>query len=94
MPFILDAQTFRNTENLTLDTDLGQLDLLGHIAGAEDFEALYARSVEAVVEDVPVRIASLDDLIVMKRVANRVKDQLHILELEALRRLKESESEA
>ena len=88
LPFILDAQTFRNTQNLTLDTDLAPFDLLGHISGAEDFEALYQRSVQADIEGVPVRIASLDDLIAMKRAANRQKDQNHILELEALRTLK------
>jgi predicted nucleotidyltransferase len=87
IPFLLDAQTFRNTQNLTLETDFGALDLLGHIAGAEDFDRLYERSIEVEVESVPVRIASVDDLIAMKRAANRIKDRNHLWELEAFRRL-------
>jgi len=34
-----------------------------------------------------VRVASIDDLLSMKRAANRAKDQNHILELEALKKL-------
>jgi predicted nucleotidyltransferase len=93
VPFFLDAHTFRNTQNLTLDTDLAPFDLLGHISGAEDFDELFARSLLAEIDGVPVHIASLDDLILMKRAANRQKDQNHILELEALRRLRNAESD-
>ena len=88
LPFILDAQTFRNTQNLTLDTDLAPFDLLGHISGAEDFNALYERSVQAEIEDVPVRIASLSDLMAMKRAADRPKDREYLMQLEALKKLK------
>lgn len=41
LPFLLDAQTFRNTQNLTLETEFGDFDLLGQVSGIEDFEALY-----------------------------------------------------
>ena len=87
LPFILDAQTFRNTQNLTLTTEFGDFDLLGQVSGIEDFEELYERSVETLIDDIPVHIASLDDLIKMKRSANRPKDQTHIMELEAMRRI-------
>lgn len=87
LPFILDAQTLRNTPALTLLTDLGSVDLLGEVSGAESFESVWQRAVETEIYGIPVRVVSLDDLIVMKRAANRLKDQGHVLELEALRRL-------
>ena len=87
LPFILDEYTFRNVENLTLETDLGALDLLATPAGADSFEGLWERGIEADMEGFTVRVASLDDLIAMKRAANRPKDQNHILELLALKKL-------
>lgn len=93
LPFILDAQTFRNTLNLTLVTDLGSLDLLGEPAGVESFEGLWERSAAMEVDGIEVHVASVDDLLAMKRAANRPKDQNHILELEALRRLLNADSD-
>jgi predicted nucleotidyltransferase len=49
------------------------------------FEELFARSVEKTVGGRPVRVASIDDLIGMKRRAGRPKDLEDIEELEALR---------
>ena len=93
VPFMLDAPTLRNTRNLTLETTLGDLDLLSDIAGMDSFEGLWERSVEMDIEGIPVRVASLDDLIAMKRAANRPKDRLHLMELLALRKLIQQETE-
>lgn len=88
LPFVLDERTFRNTSNLTLQTEAGDLDLLGEAAGVASFDALWGRSVEMEIgDDLSARVASLDDLIAMKRAANRPKDQSHLLELLALRKL-------
>ena len=91
LPFLLDSQTFRNTQNLTLETEFGSFDLLGQISGISSFDELYKGSTETLIDDVPVRIASLDDLIKMKRAANRPKDQNHLMELEAMRKIIEQE---
>jgi hypothetical protein len=85
LPFRWDALTLRSGMNFTLVTDPLDLDLLGHLAGVESFGGLWERSVEMELYGVPVRVASLDDLIAMKRAAGRAKDQAHLLELERLR---------
>lgn len=87
LPFILDLRTLKSVLNLTLLTDLGPVDLLGEAAGVSSFEKLWERSVVLEVEGVRIRVASLDDLIAMKRAAGRPKDQQHLRELEALRAL-------
>jgi hypothetical protein len=91
LPFLWDAQTLRQGQNFTLQTDIGDIDILGEVAGADAFEKLWERSTEMDLEGVPVRVASVDDLIAMKRAANRPKDQLHLMELEALRKLLQDE---
>lgn len=90
IPFILDERLLKNTFNLTLETDWGNLDILGEVAGIKQFQDLFENSTLASVEGVDIRIASIEDLIRMKRAANRVKDQNHILELQALLKLKQS----
>ncbi len=87
LPFVLDARTLRSGANFTLVTDAGDIDLLGDVAGAASFNALWERASEMDLLGVPVRVASLDDLILMKRAAGRPKDQVHLMELERLRSL-------
>jgi hypothetical protein len=92
LPFIWDTRTLQGLLNITLKTDIGIVDMLGEAAGVDSFEGLWNRSVLMEAHGLPVRVASIDDLIAMKRAANRVKDRNHILELEALRRLIQSET--
>lgn len=89
LPFILDARTFRSVANLTLETDLGDFDLLAEPSGVESFLGLWERAVVMTADDLTFRVASLDDLMAMKRAANRPKDQAHLMELLALKRLME-----
>ncbi len=55
-------------------------DILGHVAGIGDYNELRAEAVVTIVEDVEVRVASIDHLIAMKRAANRTKDKLMVEE--------------
>ncbi len=87
LPFFFDTRLFSNVFNLTLATDLGSIDLLGEVPGVGSFETLWEHSVVLEVNGAAVHVASLEDLIAMKRAANRPKDQNHLLELEALRKL-------
>ena len=87
LPFVLDEFTFRNIQNLTLQTDLGEVDLLAVPDGTDSFEGLWERSLEMSLGEFTVQVASIDDLIAMKRAANRPKDQAHLYELLALKKL-------
>lgn len=87
VPFVPDGRTLRRTRLLTLDTALGQIDLLAQPDGAPLYGRLRDRAVVQDVAGVQVRVASLDDLIAMKKAAGRPKDLVAVEELEAIRRL-------
>ncbi len=93
LPFFWDVRTLKTSINLTLETDLGNVDLLGDPAGIASFEDLWREATVIDRQGVQVRIASVEALIAMKRAAGRPKDQGHLLELERLRKL-QSGSEA
>ena len=67
-------------------TEHGDLDVLGTPSGTEGFEDL-DRSATAVElgAGFSVRVASIDDLMRMKRASGRTKDLLHLEHLAALR---------
>jgi hypothetical protein len=72
-------------DSFTLTTDLGSLDLLATPAGTDGFDDL-ARTAESLeLFGHGVLVASVDDLIRMKRAAGRPKDLLAVEELAALR---------
>ena len=85
LPFRADVRTLRAGDAFTLTTDVGWLDLLGTPSGTTGFDDL-ARTAD--VFDLfgqRVLVASVEDLIRMKRAAGRPKDLLAIEELGALR---------
>jgi hypothetical protein len=94
LPFCFDAATIQGSLNLSLNTDLGEVDLLGELAGVGNDERVFALSEEYTLFGIRVRVLRLDTLIASKRAAGRLKDQTHLLELEELRKLKETPPEA
>lgn len=80
LPFQIDARTLANGASFTFDTEFGRFDTLGEVEGGGDYERLRAASVPAVIDGVPVRVASIDHLIAMKRAAGRLKDKLMLEE--------------
>ena len=85
LPFRVDARTLRNGDAFTLTTDVGWLDVLGTPSGTSGYDDL-ARTADAFdLFGQRVLVASVDDLIRMKRAAGRTKDLLAIEELGALR---------
>ena len=87
VPFIPDGRTLRRTRVLTLETPIGPVDLLARLDGAPEYERLRERASREEIGGVEVQIASLDDLIAMKKAAGRPKDLVAVEELEAIQRL-------
>jgi hypothetical protein len=91
LPFKLDSQSLALGSNFTFNTDVGALDLLGWIEPLGTYDDLIARSECMEIEGVQVAVISLDDLIAIKRHINRPKDQMALLQLEAIKRLRDSD---
>ncbi len=91
LPFILDVRTFAITPLLTLVTTHGDFDLLDRVPGVGGYEEVLARSEEAQIGSVRFHTISLDALIDAKRAARRKKDIEHLIELEALRALRDDD---
>jgi hypothetical protein len=84
--FLLDAKSLRMGDHFTLDTRMGPLDILGTPSGMSGgYEALERGAEEFDLDGVSVKVASIDDLISMKRAAGRPKDLRMVEELGALR---------
>lgn len=80
------VKTHRRLNNLYLKCDLGQLDLLGEVAGVGDFDEVKRRSTELDLGGFTCRVLDLDALIAAKRAAGRPKDLIALPELEHIRR--------
>lgn len=89
LPFVIDAKTFRDSPNLTLVTSLGWLDLLGDVTGLGDYSAALTKSEPIDVAQVTLQVLTLEALIESKRATGRKQDQEHLIELEAIRALKQ-----
>ncbi len=87
LPFVWDDQTLMNSSVLTLQTDIGRIDLLAEPSGSSDYLALRSRALDVEINGRVVPVASIDDLIAMKRAAGRPKDMAHIAELETIKKL-------
>ncbi len=87
LPFVWDERTLQNGTNFTLKTTIGDIDLLGEVAGVGDYRAVKKESIIARLFDSDVCVLTLGGLIKAKRAAGRTKDLLVLPELEALREL-------
>jgi transcriptional regulator with XRE-family HTH domain len=76
----IDSQALSEENVHSFDTEFGTLDILRRVPGVETYEQLRRDSSCRLFVGVKVQVASLNHLIAMKRAANRVKDQLMVLE--------------
>jgi hypothetical protein len=84
LPFTRDAKTIRNGLNFTLTTMLGDIVLLGEVAGGGTYSDLLQHSVDIEAFDVYFKCIDLPTLIRIKEAAGRPKDREAIAELRVL----------
>lgn len=86
--FRLTPATIEQVRDLPLDTDIGAIDLLAEVEGLGTFEALLGQSEEVALFDRPVRVLTLEALILAKQTVGRPQDLADVLALEAIRDLR------
>jgi hypothetical protein len=87
VPFVPDARMLRRSQMLTLTTREGDLDLLVDPCGSPGYAALRRRANVIELAGASVRIASVEDLISMKRAAGRPQVRIDVESLEIARSL-------
>jgi len=85
LPFQWEIRTLRSGESFFLVTDAEYVDLFEIVPGVDSFQILWEQSQQMELFGVPIRVASLDHLIAMRRAAGRPKDHAYLAELEKLR---------
>ncbi len=88
LPFQLDLKTLHNGLNFTLQTDAGPLDLLGEVIAVGEYAASLQESEEYEIYGFNCKVLSLDALIRNKKSIGRKKDLSGLVELEALKILR------
>lgn len=81
VPARLDARMLAAVSVVTMVTRHGPFDLIFAPAGAPSYAELKKRAVEVRPFDVAFKVASIEDLIAMKRAAGREKDAAHLIVL-------------
>lgn len=85
LPFTLDARTLRAGLNFTLESEAGDIDLLGELTGVGMYRQVAAGALLLEIYGRRVQVMALEKLEVAKRAAGRSKD---LADLEAIRELK------
>jgi len=85
LPFLWNEETIRRGLNFTLETNLGDLDLLGEIAGGGGYDDLRPHSIEFEAFGLRLLCLDLDTLIRVKQAAGRVRDLEAVAELRIIR---------
>ncbi len=84
-PFPLDAQALALGDRFTLRTDHGPFDILGTPTGTRGYDDLAADATRFEIADgIVIMVASVSDLMRMKRASARTKDIAQLAHLEAL----------
>jgi len=92
LPFRIDAESLALGCNFTFRTPDGDLDLLGFVEPLGTFEDVAKRSETIRVGEVDLKVMTLDDLVRIKEHLGRPKDRDALLQLLAIRRVREGGS--
>ena len=85
LPFVWDASTLSNGSVFTLDTSIGDIDLLSEVKGIGTFSEVRAESTSFHLYGYDVYVLSIDGLVKAKTAAGREKDVPGLKHLEAIR---------
>jgi hypothetical protein len=86
LPFRLDAASLQSGLNFTLQTSLGDIDLLGELTGIGDYRAVAAAANALELYGHGVKVLSLDGLERAKRASGRLKDLADLAEILEIRK--------
>lgn len=89
LPFRLDAKSLALGCNFTFVTNAGPLDLLGFLEPLGSYEDVVSRADRIDLGEVWVQVISLDDLIAIKQHIQRPKDRDSLINLLAIKRLRD-----
>jgi nucleotidyltransferase AbiEii toxin of type IV toxin-antitoxin system len=87
VPFVPDRRTLRQTQILCLTTPVGDIDLLVDPDGAPGYDTLRERASVMELSGRTVLVASIEDMLAMKRAAGRPQDLTDVESLEVAREL-------
>lgn len=89
IPFTPDVPTLKSGLNFAFVTALGDFDILGEVGGIGFYQEVKNISNEDIVFGLKCFVLDLDGLLASKKFAGRGKDKPVIIELEALKELKQ-----
>lgn len=87
LPDPLDPEALRLGGNWVLDTKLGRFDIMQWIGEDELWGKLSPAAIEAEIDGLPIKVVSYEDLVALKKMANRPED------LTDLQRLRQARGE-
>jgi hypothetical protein len=94
IPIILDVRALSLGNNYTFETPFGKLDLLGWVEPLGDYDAVNRHAVNYQIGPHQLKVISLDDLIRIKEHVGRSKDRESLLQLLAIKRLRQEEGKS
>ncbi|HST56068.1 MAG TPA: hypothetical protein VLJ42_09270 [Solirubrobacteraceae bacterium] len=80
----ITLRVLASADTLRVQSRFGLVDMLREGAPPLDFATVAREAIELTFHEQPTRVASLSSLVAFKRLANRPRDQLDLLELERI----------